>query len=250
MGRSRLNTLVVWAACVLGMSCVRSQSEVCGNFICPDTLACLNGTCVDREVITSCEGQADGATCNVQDQGSGTCSDGACNVGYCGDGKIEGNKACDGSNLNGETCLDFGGSTPGGLTCTSTCSFDTSGCTDACGDGKIEGTEQCDGSDFGGKSCTDYGYYGGTLACTSTCTVNLGGCSGRCGDGIINGFEQCDGSALGGVTCTALGYPGSGTAPLTCDMACTYSSDSCTCGGALCAKGTSCDLEGDIPTCE
>ena len=46
----------------------------------------------------------------------------------CGNGEIEGPEDCDGFNLNGETCQSLG-EPSGTLTCDSSCTFDTSGCT-------------------------------------------------------------------------------------------------------------------------
>jgi hypothetical protein len=47
----------------------------------------------------------------------------------CGNGKIDSGEDCDGTNLGGKTCKDFG-FTGGTLVCKSTdCTFDTSGCT-------------------------------------------------------------------------------------------------------------------------
>jgi hypothetical protein len=227
---------------VAAVACVRSKQEPCGNFVCPDTLACVNETCIDRHLLAACNGLSSGATCEVQDQGSGTCDSlGVCNVGYCGDGKIEGDKECDGNNLDGKTCLDFGGTAAGGLTCTSTCTFDKSGCSDVCGDGMVDGNKQCDGTNFGGKTCQDFGYFGGTLLCTGTCTLNFANCMGRCGDGVVpEGFKQCDGSNFGGQTCVGLGYLGSAVAPLTCGSDCAFAPGSCTCGGDYCGSGQQC----------
>ena len=60
----------------------------------------------------------------------------------CGNDIIEGDEACDGANLAGEDCEDFGYSNPGGLGCND-CEFDTSGCTPVC-DGNLEPGEPCD----------------------------------------------------------------------------------------------------------
>jgi hypothetical protein len=46
----------------------------------------------------------------------------------CGNGKIEGNESCDGYDLSGKTCADFGKANPAGLACSVNCTFDTSGC--------------------------------------------------------------------------------------------------------------------------
>ena len=55
-----------------------------------------------------------------------TCSNGEC-VANCGNGAIEGTEQCDGSNLNGQTCVSRGFS-GGILGCTSYCAFNTTNC--------------------------------------------------------------------------------------------------------------------------
>ncbi len=47
----------------------------------------------------------------------------------CGNGLIEDREDCDGSALRGKSCVDFEGFSSGTLTCTSSCAFDTSGCS-------------------------------------------------------------------------------------------------------------------------
>jgi hypothetical protein len=53
---------------------------------------------------------------------------------YCGDGEINGSESCDGSALNGETCVTQGYDS-GTLTCSSSCGFTTSACSTASGGG-------------------------------------------------------------------------------------------------------------------
>jgi hypothetical protein len=45
----------------------------------------------------------------------------------CGNGKIDAGESCDGPDVGGKTCVDFG-KNAGYLACTSNCTFDTSGC--------------------------------------------------------------------------------------------------------------------------
>jgi len=60
--------------------------------------------------------------------GSGSCVDGAwVYPNVCGDGQIAGTEQCDGTNLGGQTCITKG-FTGGTLSCTSSCTFDTSQC--------------------------------------------------------------------------------------------------------------------------
>jgi hypothetical protein len=46
----------------------------------------------------------------------------------CGNGKIDAGESCDGADLGGKDCLDFGKPNPAGLACTNICTFDTSAC--------------------------------------------------------------------------------------------------------------------------
>jgi hypothetical protein len=59
-------------------------------------------------------------------------------AGVCGDGTAEGDEACDGADLGGKTCDDFGFQF-GALKCAPGCAHDTSACTNnaACGDGIV-----------------------------------------------------------------------------------------------------------------
>ncbi len=62
----------------------------------------------------------------------------------CGNGVREGAEECDGSDLGGATCGDFGCSS-GTLSCTSSCTLDTSACT-SCGVPMEWGTTSVDGA--------------------------------------------------------------------------------------------------------
>ena len=48
--------------------------------------------------------------------------------GYCGNGIADGNEACDGADLSGNSCSTFGYKT-GSLSCSQSCQFDFSGCS-------------------------------------------------------------------------------------------------------------------------
>ncbi|MDY0002817.1 MAG: DUF4215 domain-containing protein, partial [Polyangia bacterium] len=115
--------------------------------------------------------------------------------GFCGNGVVEGQEACDGADFRGETCESLGMS-PGALSCTSTCTLDTSGCavTPGCGDGVRQAEEQCDGADLGGATCGSLGLGSGSLGCTGGCTYDTSGCAVQpvCGNGQVEGSEQCD----------------------------------------------------------
>jgi hypothetical protein len=159
----------------------------------------------------------------------------------CGDGQLSADEACDGSNLDSQTCqtLGYGGGT---LACAANCEFDTSGCMagGSCGNGVIDGTEACDGANLDGNSCTSLGYGGGALGCNADCTLNISGCTNgaSCGNGMIDNGEACDGAALNGQTCVSQGFSG-GT--LSCNANCTgFNTAGCS-NGAACGNGV---LEG------
>jgi hypothetical protein len=145
----------------------------------------------------------------------------------CGNGKLDTGEQCDGSLLNGKTCVTQG-FTSGSLSCTSSCTLNTAACVKStttggpavCGDGLIESGEWCDGSNLNGQTCVSRGYKGGSLKCYA-CAFNTFYCW-HCGNGMVesgNG-EQCDGaSSLSGKTCSSLGL---GTGTLGC-TSCKYS---------------------------
>jgi len=115
----------------------------------------------------------------------------------CGNGLLNGSEVCDGSNLNGQTCVSRGYA-GGTLACNSSCTgFNTAGCyttTQSCGNGLVEGTEVCDGSNLNGQTCVSRGYAGGTLSCNSTCTGFVTtGCSNSTGETICNDGLDNDG---------------------------------------------------------
>lgn len=248
--RARIAVWIIAMGIAMG-GCVRSEAEKCGGLLCPIGSACAHGRCVDRSLATACARLTEGESCTLPEFGVGTCQSRLCIVGRCGDGEINAIDACDGENLAGKTCLDFGSSDAAGLTCTSDCSFDASSCTARCGDGIKHSSEQCDGIDFGGKTCLTEGFYSGKVACLSDCKINLGGCRGTCGDGVRNSFtEQCDGMDFGGSTCEMRGFYGA-VAPLKCSATCSFDPSSCTCGGEMCARNTQqCVLRDEIYSCE
>lgn len=95
----------------------------------------------------------------------------------CGNGQFDpGLEACEGDQLDGQTCESQGFPAGGTLACGPGCLFDTSGCAQ-CGNSMIEGNEACDGFDFGGLECWDIGPFdGGFLSCNPDCTLDTTDC--------------------------------------------------------------------------
>lgn len=197
----------------------------------------------------------------------------------CGDGVIESPEECDGTTLDGKSCLDFG-FLSGPLYCTSSCTFDTSHCSmqvpgdgglaesgTLCGNNFRDPSEACDGTDLGGHFCSDFGFASGTLACKADCSgFDTSGCvkppscgdgtcdssescsscpsdcGSCCGNGTLDPGEACDGTDLAGATCASLGFA-SGT--LACGSTCAaYDMSGCvpypSCGDGTCDKGETC----------
>jgi hypothetical protein len=95
----------------------------------------------------------------------------------CGNGIVDEDawEYCDGTDLNGETCVSMGYA-GGTLTCDEYCWLDTSLCEDACGNGAIDPNEECDGTNLGGETCQSQGYADGTLGCDSYCDFDTRNC--------------------------------------------------------------------------
>ncbi len=126
------------------------------------------------------------------------CDDGEKKTEPCGNGVLDPGEECDGTNLNSETCATVMTSKPSGtLTCSATCSFDTSACTaPECGNDIREGSEVCDGEDLGGQTCAALpDFKGGTLACTEACILDTSACEIDCRN---DNFEDCN--PMGGNT--------------------------------------------------
>jgi len=143
----------------------------------------------------------------------------------CGDGFVDPAEACDGSELAGATCGDFG-FYQGALSCRADCTLDTSGCSQSCGDGEIQPAhEQCEDQDFQGVTCESLGYTSGPLACDEVCARDESGCVAQCGDGVVNTGQACDdGDTDDGDGCSALceleeGWDCSGS-PTVCSSIC------------------------------
>jgi cysteine-rich repeat protein len=185
--------------------------------------ACGNGvvdageTCDDHNT-----GAGDGcsATCTIE--AGFTCTGAPSNcTATCGDNMIHGTEVCDGTNLNGQTCLTQGFASGGTLTCTA-CHFVTTACSAGpCGNGIVESPEECDDNNH---ALND--------GCDATChvearfdlPVRLVGTAGTHGrvEVRFNGVwrDVCDdgnspstganGANFANVVCRQMGYTGTG----------------------------------------
>jgi len=152
------------------------------------------GACTDvdgdevQDQIDNCPGVAN----NDQTDGNGDGVGDVCEDG-CGNGVIDVGEECDGSDFGSATCTTEGFD-DGFLSCTSSCTIDTSACSD-CGNGVREGNEACDGLDIGSASCGDQGCSGGSPTCTVSCDLDYASCTGCpvCdNDGLCEEGESCD----------------------------------------------------------
>ncbi len=166
----------------------------------------------------------------------------------CGNGVREGSEECDGSDFGGVGCGDFG-CTGGGLTCTPSCTIDTSSCT-GCGpcdmDGLCEAGEDC-------NSCpTDC-----VSGSTSGAVCGNGICETADGEDCVSCAADCNGKQKGRADRQYCCGDGDGTNPVGCaDARCTADGNSCSdqpaqpvdycCGDAVCEgdeTSASCELD-------
>jgi hypothetical protein len=179
-----------------------------------------------------------GGNSTVADDPDSAVNNNNTNTADCGNGVIETGEDCDTTALGGQDCEDLNLGT-GELTCTDTCSFNVSGCSEQpdCGNGELEYGETCDGSDLGGASCSSLGYASGDLTCDANCNFDVSSCE-SCGNDVADNGEQCDGADLGGETCASQSL---GTGDLACSTSCTFDVSDCSdqpeCGDDI-AEGT------------
>jgi subtilisin-like proprotein convertase family protein len=95
----------------------------------------------------------------------------------CGDDITAFGEVCDGTDLAGTSCVEFGYNA-GTLACEASCqAFDTSGCTSVCGDQDVEPDEDCDTQEIAATTCEDLGFGGGSLDCDASCVFDTTQCS-------------------------------------------------------------------------
>jgi hypothetical protein len=88
----------------------------------------------------------------------------------CGDGVVNRGEQCDGTDLDGGSCVLLGFNF-GTLTCNSDCTYNTSQCVKLCGNGKLDPGEPCDGK-LGDLTCNTWGF----KTCTPQCTIDASQC--------------------------------------------------------------------------
>lgn len=135
-----------------------SSGPACGNGLVDGTDQC-DGFDLDGQSCVSLGfdgGQLDCTAGCLYD--TSNCSGG---TPVCNNGVIEAGEECDGMNLGGATCANFGFTNPAGLGCDG-CQLDPSGCKPTCGNGDLEDGEACDDDN--------------TVAgdgCSPTCTLEM-----------------------------------------------------------------------------
>jgi len=176
---------------------VALKSKTCVDFgyINPVGLAC-NLDCTDYDAF-GCSGETVECSDGIDNDNDGfiDMDDSGCGnpsidqEANCGDNTINQiSEICDGSELVGKTCVDFGFTLPGGLACSPSClSFDISHCLRECSDG-------IDNDNDGFIDMNDIG-----------CDNIEDNVEANCGDGVKNGDEACDGIDLGDKVCGSLG---------------------------------------------
>lgn len=155
-----------------------------------------------------------------------------CTFTYCGDGVVQKpngrgleitpgtygsafNEQCDGANLDGKTCADYG-SSGGILTCNNDCTINTDQCA-RCGNNNLEPGEQCECPD-GSTNCE----FGGTGPADQYLCFNCVMMGGYCGNGEVEGPEECEpkNTSLNTTCTTNLGYCGLGFCNNYCKVEC------------------------------
>jgi hypothetical protein len=160
--------------------------------------------------------------CTLSEVCNNTSASTAVCEGFCGNGVVDPDEDCDGSNLDSQTCISQGWD-GGALSCSS-CSFNTSSCfyctpnvSQQCYGGEVYWYDSCGNRGSIADNCTS------SETCTETSPTSAY-CQPDCGNGNVDSGEDCDGSNLNGQSCTTLGWAGGN---LSCNSNCDYAANSC-----------------------
>jgi surface antigen len=107
--------------CSPGTTCCDAQGQYVPS---GQTGPSCSGDCRQCDGAGGCTPLAAGTPCGS----GGTCDgQGSCDAAYCGDGNIDSGEQCDDTNLGSSTCETLGFD-DGTLSCTSSCTYDTTAC--------------------------------------------------------------------------------------------------------------------------
>ena len=187
----------------LGIPCDEIYSGCDANYctcanICGEDYECGAEDGINPEIFfngkTCPPGQQDPDACGIGE----TLVNGECIsvVGTCdNDGIAEIGESCDGSDLRGVGCGDFGGFSSGTLLCGNNCEYDFSQCDGyACdNDESADIGEACDGSDLRDMTCSNFDeFIDGNLLCTDECMFSTSSCSFVDLIGVCDYDEICE----------------------------------------------------------
>jgi cysteine-rich repeat protein len=122
-------------------ACVAPAATTCEDgTLCSSTQVCApaGGACVDPAQVTACERKLDGEACALTGIGVGTCAEGVCVLGGCGNDVVEPGEACDdGNDRSGDGCR-------GDCAKVEVCGDQVVDAGEACDDGNANSADGCD----------------------------------------------------------------------------------------------------------
>ena len=215
-------------------------SSTCGNGV-----AEQGETCDGQDLAgTSCtslgfDGGVLACTADCSSFDVSGCTTGGSDTAICGNGIIETDEQCDGSNLGGSSCTSLGYS-GGTLSCNGSCRFDTSACTEDTGCGcpaSFIGDGFCDEECNNAECSFDAGDCDEPEDCAPGCLSTMLG-DGACDDACdvaacTNDYGDCASSETCSDLC--LGWSADGYCDLSCNM------ELCLWDGGDCCQSTCTD---------
>lgn len=174
-----------------GCSGTDPNAPVCGNGVIDSGEQCdgtnFGGkTCASVNASTP-QGSLKCTACQLDASG---CSTPPPATPVCGNGKVEGNEQCDGSDLGGKTCSSIGYA-GGTLGCDASCKFNTISCSFFCQTGNKDGYVYLSMNNGGSQTVTKpvcYRSNGGTWTATASCnnaTVSIANANLVCNSGYL-----------------------------------------------------------------